>query len=66
MASVAVLVEAANRFQSASIFFDPEPEEEIGRFVATAHRLLIIAFCVLRDGGDYRELGDNYFTSRNA
>jgi transposase len=29
--------------------------------VATAHRLLIIAFCILRDGGEYRELGDNYF-----
>jgi hypothetical protein len=39
-----MLVKAANRLQSASIFFDPEPEEEIGRFVATARRLLIIAF----------------------
>jgi transposase len=29
--------------------------------VATAHRLLIIAFCILRDGTQYRELGDNYF-----
>ena len=29
--------------------------------VATAHRLLIIAFCILRDGTEYRELGDNYF-----
>jgi transposase len=29
--------------------------------VATAHRLLIIAFCIMRDGGEYRELGDNYF-----
>ena len=29
--------------------------------VATAQRLLIIAFCVLRDGSQYRELGDDYF-----
>jgi transposase len=29
--------------------------------VATAHRLLLIAFCVLRDGTEYQELGDNYF-----
>ena len=29
--------------------------------VATAHRLLLIAFCILRDGTEYRELGDNYF-----
>ena len=29
--------------------------------VATAHRLLIIAFCILRDSTEYQELGDNYF-----
>jgi len=29
--------------------------------VATAHRLLVIAFCILRDGTDYRELGGDYF-----
>jgi len=29
--------------------------------VALAHRLLIIAFCILRDGTAYHELGDNYF-----
>jgi transposase len=29
--------------------------------VATAHRLLTIAFCMLRDGTTYVELGDNYF-----
>jgi transposase len=29
--------------------------------VATAHRLLLIAFCVLRDGTEYQELGDSYF-----
>jgi len=29
--------------------------------VATAHRLLLIAFCVPRDGTEYLELGDNYF-----
>jgi transposase len=29
--------------------------------VATAHRLLVIAFCMLRDGSAYRERGDNYF-----
>jgi transposase len=29
--------------------------------VATAHRLLLIAFCILRDGTEYLELGDNYF-----
>ena len=29
--------------------------------VATAHRLLIIAFCILRDKTEYRDLGDNYY-----
>jgi transposase len=29
--------------------------------VATAHRLLVIAFCILRDGTEYRELGGDYF-----
>jgi hypothetical protein len=29
--------------------------------VATAHRLLLIAFCILRDGTQYRDPGDNYF-----
>jgi len=29
--------------------------------VATAHRLLVTAFCILRDKTEYRELGDNYF-----
>jgi len=29
--------------------------------VALAHRLLIIAFCILRDGTEYREAGGDYF-----
>jgi len=29
--------------------------------VATAHKLLTIAFCILRDGTEYHELGDNFF-----
>ena len=29
--------------------------------VATAHKLLIISFCILRDGTEYQELGDNFF-----
>ncbi len=29
--------------------------------VATAHRLLIVAFCILRDGVEYRELVGDYF-----
>lgn len=29
--------------------------------MATAHRLLVIAFCILRDGTAYRELGGDYF-----
>jgi transposase len=29
--------------------------------VATAHRLLVIAFCILRDGTEYREAGGDYF-----
>jgi transposase len=28
--------------------------------MATAHRMLIIAYCMLRDGTDYRELGGDY------
>jgi hypothetical protein len=29
--------------------------------VATAHHLLVIAFCILRDGTEYREMGGDYF-----
>jgi len=29
--------------------------------VATAHHLLIVAFCILRDGAEYREIGGDYF-----
>ena len=29
--------------------------------VAVAHRILIIAFCILRDGTEYREMGGDYF-----
>lgn len=29
--------------------------------VATAHHLLVIAFCILRDGTQYREMGGDYF-----
>lgn len=29
--------------------------------VATAHRLLVIAFCILRDRSEYREIGGDYF-----
>ena len=29
--------------------------------VATAHHLLLIAFCLLRDGAEYREMGGDYF-----
>lgn len=33
--------------------------------VATAHRILIIAFCILRDATEYREVGGNYFDRLN-
>jgi transposase len=29
--------------------------------VATAHKILVIAYHVMRDGGEYRELGGNYY-----
>ena len=29
--------------------------------IATAHRLLVIAYCMLRDGTEYRELGGDYY-----
>jgi transposase len=29
--------------------------------VATAHHLLLIAFCILRDGTEYQEMGGDYF-----
>jgi transposase len=29
--------------------------------VATAHHMLIVAFCILRDGTEYREIGGDYF-----
>jgi hypothetical protein len=29
--------------------------------VATAHRLLVIAFCILRERTEYREIGGDYF-----
>jgi transposase len=33
--------------------------------VATGHKILTIAFCMLRDGTPYRELGDDYFDKLN-
>jgi transposase len=33
--------------------------------VATAHKILIIAYCLLRDGTSYRELGGDYFDKLN-
>jgi transposase len=33
--------------------------------VATAHKILTIAYCMLRDGTEYRELGDDYFDKLN-
>jgi transposase len=32
---------------------------------ALAHRILIIAFCILRDGTEYREMGGDYFDRLN-
>jgi hypothetical protein len=29
--------------------------------VALAHRILVIAFCILRDGTEYYEVGGDYF-----
>lgn len=34
--------------------------------VAVAHRILVIAYHVLRDGQPYRELGGDYFERLNA
>jgi transposase len=33
--------------------------------VAVAHRILVIAFCILRDGTQYREMGGDYFDLLN-
>ena len=33
--------------------------------VALAHRMLVIAFCVLRDGSEYQEVGGDYFDRLN-
>jgi transposase len=33
--------------------------------VALAHRILVIAFCILRDGTEYREVGGDYFDRLN-
>jgi len=33
--------------------------------VATAHKVLTIAFCMLCDGRPYRDLGDDYFDKLN-
>jgi transposase len=33
--------------------------------VATAHKILTIAYCMLRDGTPYRDLGDDYFDKLN-
>lgn len=30
-----------------------------------AHRLLVIAFCLLRDGAEYREFGGDFFDQLN-
>jgi len=33
--------------------------------MATAHQILVIAYCILRDGSVYRELGGDYFDKLN-
>lgn len=33
--------------------------------VAVAHRILVIAYCILRDGTEYREMGGDYFDLLN-
>ena len=33
--------------------------------VATAHKILTIAFCMLRDGTPFQDLGDDYFDKLN-
>jgi len=46
----------------AAFFYRKAGKQGIRKaIVATAHRLIIIAFCILRDKTDYRELGDNYY-----
>jgi hypothetical protein len=33
--------------------------------MAVAHSILVIVYSLLRNGGEYRELGANYFDERN-
>ncbi len=50
----------------AAFFFRKAGKHGIRKaIVATAHRLLLIAFCVLRDQSEYREAGGDYFDQLN-
>ena len=50
----------------AAFFYRHTAKQGVRKAIMTlAHRLLVIAFCLLRDGSEYRETGADYFDKLN-
>jgi transposase len=50
----------------SAFFFRHAAKQGIRKAIMTlAHRILVIAFCMLRDGAEYRESGSDYFDKLN-
>ncbi len=50
----------------AAFFYRHSAKQGVRKAIMTlAHRILLIAFCLLRDGTTYREFGSNYFDNLN-
>jgi transposase len=50
----------------AAFFYRHSAKQGVRKaIVSLAHRILVIAFCLLRDGAEYREAGGDYFDQLN-
>ncbi|MDQ2949744.1 MAG: IS110 family transposase [Acidobacteriota bacterium] len=55
-----------NNCYLAAFFYRKSGKHGIRKaIVALAHRILVIAFCILRDGTEYKEVGGDYFDKIN-
>jgi transposase len=55
-----------NNCYLAALFYRHGAKQGIRKAILTlAHRILVIAFCMLRDGTDYQEFGGDYFDRLN-
>jgi transposase len=50
----------------AAFFYRQAAKQGVRKaIVSLAHRILVIAFCLLRDGAEYQELGGDFFDQLN-